>query len=228
MRFLLIFSLIFQIQLILGDLGNQPENKQTCPSWFEKRNLKHQWDVSKFSGLWNGVEMFSHNQHNSLNDTCMRLNVMEISNDGFSESMTRFRLQFSYETYTAIYYASIDPMNPTYWKGDEIAAKVVHSKDDTLALIICEIQTSYLYTIFLQKNYEDEIFSTTKNAALIDRILEFRQLRVYSTANLHTNCSMEDESERIVNYVEASAATNAISLIFLLTFEICFFKFFLF
>lgn len=102
-------------------------------------------------------------------------------------------MDFTYSTHSFPYFVTLNLTNVGLWKGEHATVQVLKSDENQLMMTICEPETSKLYTILLKKNIEEEALVNSQQVNQL--IMQIRNLKVFSTSSLQTNCSMEIELE---------------------------------
>lgn len=110
-------------------------------------------------------------------------------------SLRHLKLQFSYQTHSVIYRATLNMTNVAFWKGENFTLQVMRFKANRLTLTVCETGKR-LFTIVLKENDEVGDLKEDQNETnMIQGIMAFKELKVHSTADLNVNCTAQSEGE---------------------------------
>lgn len=123
------------------------------------------------------------------------------------------RMQFSYETHSQLYVATINMTNVGLWSGGEITTQVLKSDENQLMLTICEPDNNKLYSILLTKNTDIDSLASLNEILITKTILKFRNIEIYSTSSLQTNCTEEIGKESAAKSVHFTLASVWILLL---------------
>lgn len=100
-----LFYLLLLVHALHAEIIQKSDKRFVCPS-LVGRSDKHHYEVEKvgklkahvrsylnikyltlsssqFVGLWNGVELYSHTENETFNDTCLRLRITEVNDVSF-------------------------------------------------------------------------------------------------------------------------------------------------
>lgn len=114
----------------------------------------------------------------------------------FRLSLRHLRLDFSFQSqFTYSQTVTLNMTKVGIWQGDGVTVQVLKSNDVQLMLTICEPKTSKLSTILLKKLSEKDLISESNTINKL--IMQIRNLTIYSTQDLSTNCTNEGTESRM-------------------------------
>lgn len=111
----------------------------------------------------------------------------------FRLAIRHLRLDFFYHSQFA--YSQTVTLNMTkigIWQGDDITVQVLKSNEIQMMLTICEPKSSKLSTVLLSKSP-----STVEPTAINKLIMQIRNLTIYSTQDLGSDCTFEEIESRV-------------------------------